>query len=378
MAPLFLAAAALGGAAIYFFDPDRGRRRRALVRDQAVHALRVTRDTMDAGARDMKNRSVGAMGRARSLFRRREAGEDVLVERVRAKLGRYVSHPGAIEVEAADGVVTLSGSVLRHEHRELLQAVCGVRGVQDVVDRLMVHKTAEGVSELQGGHPRRGEPIDLRQDMWAPSTRILTGAAGTTLALAAVRGGLPGLVLGAAGAVLLLRSTTNQPLRRLAGISGRRAVDIRKTITIDAPVEQVFGFLADYQNYPQFMRHVRRVEPRAEGQTHWVVAGPAGSEVQWNAVQTQSVPNEVLAWRTVEGSQVAHAGIMRFESFEGGTRVHLRMSYNPPAGAIGHAVAKLFGRDAKTELDEDLMRLKTTLETGVPPHDAAARETSHA
>jgi uncharacterized membrane protein len=187
-----------------------------------------------------------------------------------------------------------------------------------------------------------------------------------------VRGGLPGMPLGAVGALLLLRTTTNKPFRQLVGMSGRRAIDVEKTVTINAPVEEVFEFLANYQNYPRFMSNVKSVEPRSEGQTHWIVAGPAGTEVQWNSVQTQFVPNEVIAWRTVESGAVAHAGIMRFEPFERGTRVHIRMSYNPPAGALGHVVAKFFGADPKTEMDEDLMRLKTALETGTPPHDAAA------
>ena len=68
-----------------------------------------------------------------------------------------------------------------------------------------------------------------------------------------------------------------------------------------------------------------------------------------------------------------HAGSIRVEPHADGARVHVRMTYSPPAGALGHLVAKLFGADPKTELDEDLMRLKSTLETGKPPRDAAAR-----
>ena len=225
MAPLLLFGAALGGAAMYLLDPDRGRRRRALLRDQAVKATSNVKDVLDAGVRDLANRGSAATGRLRSLFKRRAATDDVLVERVRSKLGRYVGHPGAIDVAASNGHVTLSGSVLRHEHDELLQAVRDVAGVSDIADQLAVHDTAEGVSELQGGRQRRGELAELLQDNWAPGTRIVAGAAGTTMALYALRGGVVGLVIGAAGALILLRTTTNKPFRRLAGMRTHRAID---------------------------------------------------------------------------------------------------------------------------------------------------------
>lgn len=370
MAPLLFIGAAIGATAMYLFDPDRGGRRRALLRDQALKVRGNVRDVMDAGARDLANRGSGITERIRSLLRPRKGTDDALVERLRSKMGRYVGHPGAIEVTASGGQVTLSGSVLAHEHQELMEAVRGVSGVNDIVDRLTAHKTAEGISELQGGRRRRGELPEFLQENWAPGTRIVAGATGTTLALFALRGGIPGILLGAAGVLILLRSTTNKSFRRLAGISGHRAIDIHKTIQIDAPVEQVFEFFANYENFPRFMRNVRSVEPRANGQSHWTVVGPAGMTVQWDAVTTRLQPNEQIAWRTVPGSAVQHAGMIYFAPFSGGTRVHIEMSYSPPAGALGHVVAKLFGADPKSELDEDLMRLKSTLETGKAPQDA--------
>ena len=122
------------------------------------------------------------------------------------------------------------------------------------------------------------------------------------------------------------------------------------------------------------MRNVRSVEPRAEGQSYWTVAGPAGTTVQWDSVTTRLQPNEHIAWRTVAGSAVQHAGMIYFSPADDGTRVHIDMSYRPPAGALGHVVAKLFGADPKSEFDEDLMRLKSTLETGKAPQDASQRD----
>ena len=103
-----------------------------------------------------------------------------------------------------------------------------------------------------------------------------------------------------------------------------------------------------------------------------LVDGPAGVPVEWDAVITKQVPEQVLAWKSVPGSAIAQAGIIRFDSnTDGSTRVDIRFSYNPPAGAIGHAVAALFGADPKREMDEDLVRMKTLIEGGHPPRDAA-------
>jgi uncharacterized membrane protein len=70
---------------------------------------------------------------------------------------------------------------------------------------------------------------------------------------------------------------------------------------------------------------------------------------------------------------VQHAGLVRFDPEKRGTRVHIRMSYNPPAGATGHAVAVALGADPRRQMDGDLLRMKTLIETGKAPHDAARR-----
>jgi uncharacterized membrane protein len=94
--------------------------------------------------------------------------------------------------------------------------------------------------------------------------------------------------------------------------------------------------------------------------------------VEFDAEVSAFVPNEAFGWRTLEGSPVAHAGLVRFEALGNRqTRVHIRMSYNPPGGWFGHGVASVFGVDPKRSLDADLMRLKSLIETGRAPRDAA-------
>jgi uncharacterized membrane protein len=355
---------------MYLFDPDRGRRRRALMRDQIVSTASHLDEAMEATARDLGHRAQGLLAEVRSSLAEGPVDDEVLVDRVRAKLGRVVSHPGAIEVKAEQGRVTLSGVVLEHEHEDLVQAVQSVPGVTKVEDQLAAHKRPEGVSSLQGGRQRPGERFELLQENWSPAARALVGGAGSALMLSGFKSRNPlglGLLAGAAGTALLLRSATNMPLRRLAGMAGRRAVDIQKTINVDAPLEQVFETLTHYESFPEFMTHVREVKVREDGSSHWTVAGPGGLSVEWDAVTTKREPNRLLAWRTVPGALVEHAGRIHFEPVNGGTRLDIKMSYNPPAGALGHVVAMLLGSDPKTHLDEDLLRLKTFLETGKTP-----------
>jgi uncharacterized membrane protein len=154
--------------------------------------------------------------------------------------------------------------------------------------------------------------------------------------------------------------------------AGRRAVDIQKTIHVQAPVDKVFSLWSDYENFPRFMSHVLKVEDLGNGRSRWKATGPLGVPVEWSSAITEWIPNQVLAWKTEPGSGLQHAGIVRFDPEAGGTRVLLRFSYNPPAGATGHALAILLGANPKRQLDEDLVRMKTFIETGVPPKDAVA------
>jgi uncharacterized membrane protein len=293
---------------------------------------------------------------------------------VRAALGRVVSHPHAIEVAASGGHVTLAGPILAHEVRPLLRAARRVPGVRAVSDQLTVHSEPAHVSSLQGGEPRTGKRFELLQENWSPAARVLAGGAGAALMLAATRarGGLCAL-LGVSGSALLARAAANRELASLLGF-GSRGIMVKKTIHVAAPVEQVFGFWTDYQNFPRFMQNVRDVRQVSENRSHWVVAGPAGVPVQWTAEVTRVVPGALIEWRSVRNSDVRHQGAVHFaENGDGGTRVSVELSYLPPAGAFGHAVAAIFGADPKSEMDADLLRMKSMIETGHPPHDAAKR-----
>jgi uncharacterized membrane protein len=149
--------------------------------------------------------------------------------------------------------------------------------------------------------------------------------------------------------------------RRSAG-----RIEIRHSVDIDAPVERVFEFWSRFENLPQFMSHVREVRSLGGGRTHWVVSGPAGTPVEWDAMTTRFEANRILAWRTVEGALVEHTGSVRFSRHGDRTRLHVTMSYRPLGGMLGHGLASLLGADPKTVMAEDLDRFKALMEKQRP------------
>lgn len=369
--------AALGAGLMYLFDPHFGRRRRALLRDKAVHAAHKSRDSMDTTAHDLANRMQGMRAGVGSLMHREaEVSDRVLAERVRSRLGRYCSHPSAVEVHAEQGRVSLKGPILADEAKRLARSVRAVRGVREVDNQLEEHATAEHVPALQGRHPAVGRRFELLQSNWSPSARLVAGAAGTAgTAYGLTRRGPLGALVGLASVTLLTRAATNMDLRRMAGLAARtrRPIDIQKSIHIHAPVERVFELWSNYENLPHFMSHVQSVRRIDDRRWRWTLAGPAGAPVEWDAVTTEQRPNESLGWRTAPGSMVEHEGRAHFEPRpDGSTMVQVHMRYQPPAGVAGQMLANWLGADPRHRMDEDLMRMKTFIERGAPEREAAS------
>ncbi len=362
-----LSAVLVGAGAMYLLDPDRGARRRSLLRDKGVHAKRALREGLGTAARDVRNRSAGAAAAVGSRLRSDQAGDEVIQERVRSALGRVVSHPGAINTAVYDGRVFLSGPILRQEIEELVATVRAVRGVREVENQLQVHERADDVPGLQGGSPPPSAKAPWRQEVWAPSTRLMAGGLGGLALVRGLRsGGLFGGALAALGAGLVTRATTNLSAARLFGVGQSRAgIRVQKTIHVGAPIERVWALWSNYENFPRFMSHLREVRRLDDRRSRWSAVGPAGTTVEWEAVTTLSLPNQAIAWESVEGAPVATTGVVRFWPIdEGGTEIEVRLSYTPPAGALGHAVAVLFGVDPKHSMDDDMVRLKSLLEEG--------------
>jgi hypothetical protein len=176
------AGAAVGAGVMFLFDPRRGRRRRARLGEAAAHVAHRTQAIAGLTERDVRHRLTGAAARALDrLVAKSAPSDEVLVERVRARLGRLVSHPGAIEVVASAGTVTLKGPVFDAEVDQLLRGVATVAGVTAVEHKLEPHGDAVHVSALQGRGPHTAQRPAANWLRWTPTSRLAAGVAGAAL-----------------------------------------------------------------------------------------------------------------------------------------------------------------------------------------------------
>lgn len=378
---MMLAAVGAGATFMYLFDPRTGIRRRVLIRDRLRRLTRLVQEGTAKTWRDARNRGQGLFAETKALFIDQPVGDDILIERVRAKLGGLIRHPGSIEVQAEQGRVMVRGPILRSEVDRLIKGVGRVKGVKHVENRLEVYDKPRDLPGLQGNPDRvpNGVRFELLQENWSPAARTSAGIAGTALTVYGIaRRDIPGIFLAGLGAGAFLRAAVNRPWKQITGVAaGHRAVDVNKTIHFSAPLENVFAFWARYAEFPRYTTHVREVLEQGEGRSHWRVIGPAGIETTWNAVITKFVADREIAWQTEPDSLIQHAGTLKFhDNGDGTTTMHLKMTYNPLAGVIGHGMARLIGSDLKTMLEEDLLRIKTVLDEGVIPRADMQQRTS--
>jgi uncharacterized membrane protein len=152
----------------------------------------------------------------------------------------------------------------------------------------------------------------------------------------------------------------------VASVGRGRGVKLEKSVTIDRPVEELYAFWRSFDNLPRFMDHLESVQVIDERRSHWVAKAPAGTRVEWDAEIHNEIPNELIAWRSLPGSDISNAGSVHFRPAPSGrgTEVRVALSYEPPAGRLGDAVAKLFGESPSQQVDADLRRFKQVMEAG--------------
>ncbi len=141
---------------------------------------------------------------------------------------------------------------------------------------------------------------------------------------------------------------------------------VTKSVTVRRPREDVYRFWRDLENLPGFMQHLESVKTTGDARSHWVAKAPAGATVEWDAQITEDRTNELISWRSLEGSDIQNHGSVRFSDAPGdrGTEVHVELQYDAPAGNVGATVAKLFGEEPAQQVRDDLRRFKQVIETG--------------
>lgn len=355
----------LGAGLMYFFDPQHGERRRNMVRDRANRFVNNIDESIDTAVQDARNRTRGMLTEMTARLSDETVPDWILEERVRSNFGRTMQNTRGVSVNAKDGRIYLTGHVLRGEEEAIVKSAMRTRGVRGVDNRLQVIDNPQDIPALQSS-TSMGQSGMTRQGNWSPATRLLSSVGGSLLTLYGLtRKGVAKPVLSTAGLVLTARGVTNLDTRSLLGFGmGENGIRVNKSINIFAPVDEVYNFWRNFENFHLFMDHVKEIRVDG-GISTWTVKGPADSSYQFQSRITQDIPNELIAWETLPDSEIHSSGFVRFdENRDGSTRVTVQMTYVPPVGALGHAVAQLFGVDPRQAMHEDLVRLKALLEEG--------------
>lgn len=148
-------------------------------------------------------------------------------------------------------------------------------------------------------------------------------------------------------------------------VPGLRTIRVVQVVPVERPAAVCYAAWRDLSNLGHFLRHVDSVTVLDERRSRWVVKGPAGSRVSWDAELVRDLPGRLLAWRSLPGASVDTAGMVQFHPRPtGGALVRVSLVYSPPAGRLGELVARLFGEAPQQQLADDLKLFKRLVETG--------------
>ena len=205
--------------------------------------------------------------------------------------------------------------------------------------------------------------------------RLASAVGGPLVALYGLsRGSAAGVGLALVGGALFYRGMTGHcHVYQALGISTAEdqggPLHVEKSVTINRPADELYRFWRNFENLPRFMKHLESVRNTGDRTSHWVARAPAGTTVEWDAELTQDQPNQLIAWRSLPNADVDNAGTVRFEPAGSGrgTVVRVVLDYNPPAGALGAAVAKLFAEEPSQQIEGDLRRFRNIMEAGEIP-----------
>jgi uncharacterized membrane protein len=214
--------------------------------------------------------------------------------------------------------------------------------------------------------------------------RVISGLAAAAVAVVGLRRKRLRPLLLPLAANLMSRAVTGRcPVNRALGrntAKGRRVspvasvprgegIKVEKSVVVNRPVREVYRFWRNFENLPRFMDHLEGVTVIDETRSHWIAKAPAGAKVEWDAVIHNEIEDELIAWRSLPGSDVSNAGSVHFTPLGDGSQTEVRvvLSYDPPAGKVGAAVAKLLGEEPSKQVEDDLRRFKQVMEAAEAP-----------
>jgi len=141
-----------------------------------------------------------------------------------------------------------------------------------------------------------------------------------------------------------------------------------RAVTILKPAAELYAFWRDLSHLPAIINHPVAITTTSPTESHWKVSAPGG-DTEWDATIINDTPDQLIAWRSLPGAQVANAGSIRFETAPGdeGTEVTVALEYEPPGGKLGAAIAKLTRDSAGSQVYDALRRFKALMEAGEIP-----------
>ncbi|BCA56036.1 Cyclase/dehydrase [Nitrospira sp. KM1] len=259
-------------------------------------------------------------------------------------LGYFGIALGTAELLWPRGIAKLIG--IRPDHRMLIRSF----GLREIIS---------GIGILTQGDPKvgmwsrvTGDAVDLA----CLSAALVAPRADRAKVLAATTAVVGTTVLDVLCALQLSRGSTTQD-----GV-----VQVRVSTAIDRSPADLYRFWRNLENLPLFMSHLKSVKSIGENRSHWTVAGPAGTTVEWDAEIVEDSPDRQITWRTLKNADVDHSGCVRFDEAPAGrgTFVSVEMEYRPPAGTLGAGVAALFGEEPAQTVKDDVRRFKQVMEAG--------------
>jgi uncharacterized membrane protein len=217
--------------------------------------------------------------------------------------------------------------------------------------------------------------------------RLVSGLAAAAVAVAGLRRKrLRPLLLPIAGSLFSRavtgRCAVNRALGRntarggkvspVASVHRGEGIKVEKSVVVNRPIQEVYQFWRNFENLPRFMDHLESVTVIDETRSHWIAKAPAGTRVEWDAVIHNEIENQLIAWRSLPGSDINNAGSVHFIPAGSNTRTEVRviLSYEPPAGKLGAAVAKLLGEEPSSQVEDDLRRFKQVVEAADIPSNS--------
>ena len=248
-----------------------------------------------------------------------------------------------------------------------------------------------------GGASRRSRAGDGSRNRInvGQSERTASLVAGAALVgIGLFRGRLSGLVTAGLGAMLAKRGLEGHcPMYEAMGMNSaegeqndrhrlyKHGVKIEHSTTIQKPARELYDYWRDLTNLSKFMTNVKRVDVRDEKRSHWVIEGPAGTSVEYDAETINDEPGRLIAWQSVGGADIQHAGSVNFIENAGGrgTTVRLNIEYLPPVGVVGEwgaRILRLVGQAPENDVRQSLRNFRALMEAGeIPTNEGCPRGT---